>query len=69
VVDIFNYAGSDIKGALALSYTTVFAHNVGTPAIFHLLFEMLKLSYEQLAFLSYNSIYSVDTSHVKVKQM
>jgi hypothetical protein len=29
----------------------------------------LKLSYEQLAFLSYNSIYSVDTSHVKVKQM
>jgi hypothetical protein len=44
VVDIFNCAGSDIKGALALRYTTGFAHNVGTPAIFHLLCEMLKLS-------------------------
>ena len=44
MVDIFYCAGFDIKGAIALRYTTIFAHNVDNPATFWLLYEMLKLS-------------------------
>lgn len=44
MVDIFYCASSDIKGALAINYTILFAHNVETLAIFQLLYEMLKLS-------------------------
>lgn len=54
VVDILYCASSDSKGALALSYIVIFAHNVETPAIFHLLYEVMKLSFQTVAFFHIN---------------
>lgn len=54
MVDIFYCASYDIKGALALSYIVIYAHNVETPAIFHLLYEMFKLSLPTVAFFHIN---------------